>query len=107
MVLVGSQAALRLREATELRDSSITVTPEGLLVNLPGRRSPAGLRVRIGPYDPVAAWVTWLNAKHKAGLTDPEQPAFSQLPGGRIVNARVNGQSPQLHRPRCHPARWH
>ena len=92
VVLIGSQAALRLREATQLRDSSVTVAAEGLLINVPGRRSPAGLRTRAGPYDPVAAWVAWLDAKHHAGLTDPEQPAFTQLPGGSIVNARVNGR---------------
>ena len=78
-MLIASHAALRAREAVALRDSCLTVTSRGLLVTVPGRRYDVGIRPRPGSHDPGVAWAAWLEAKHAAGLTDPNQPAFSTI----------------------------
>ena len=76
-LVLGYGAALTTREALALRTTDITVTPEGLRIQVPGRRHPIGVSREPGTsHDPIDAWDTWMREAQSWGIQTSDSPAL-------------------------------
>lgn len=90
ILLIAYGAALTRSEIISLRQEHITVTPLGLLVDVPGRPAPTVLRADPGmPGDPREAWTAWLDALHRHGKAEPQRPAFLRCTREMIMDTGV------------------
>jgi len=84
-LLIGYGAALQTFEASRLLQGHIAVTPEGVLIAVPGRSQPTAIPADPGmPHDPVVAWTDWLAAADSQSRADPGQAAFLRISGEKI-----------------------
>ena len=60
ILLLAYGAGLGAQETTHLRQRDVTIHPEGLMLNVPGRQGPTGIPANPGmDDDPVEAWGSW------------------------------------------------
>ena len=85
ILLFGYGAALRTREAIRLRQCDVTISEQGLLLNIAGRDLSTGIpEDPMMPTDPVRAWVDWLASLRTQLRRDPHAPAFLKTAGSTI-----------------------
>ena len=82
LLLIGYGAALRLVDAMALRRSHVTITTQGLVLDMPKRPRVTGTPASPDvTYDPVTAWVEWLEVLDSQYGADPDCPAFPHVFG--------------------------
>ncbi|WP_125037042.1 hypothetical protein [Nocardioides sp. LS1] len=97
LLLLGYGAALRATEAFNLDQAAVAAAPSGLLIAVPGRRSPAALPRDDRPWlCPVRAWQEWTNVLAQAGLVGPDRPAFVHLQGSVVTPVRLSREGLRL-----------
>ena len=77
ILLVAYGAALGDQDTMDLRQRDVTVSSEGLVIDVPDRSGPTRIPADPGmPNDAVAAWKSWASILREQGRERPDERAF-------------------------------
>ena len=80
ILLIAYGAGLVDHDTIDLRQRDVTVSPEGLVIDVPDRPGLTRIPADPGmPNDAVAAWESWASILRQQGRADPDERAFLSI----------------------------